>query len=195
MGRGKYIRTKETLEKMSLARKGKKTWNFGIPHTEETKLKIGLKSKGRIPNEETRKKMSNSLIGNKNRLGIKHSIIDRLKMSLSCKGKLAKDKNPNWKGGVTKQNSLLRKSFEITLWKKACLERDNFTCQKTGIRGGELNVHHINNFSDFPELRTSIENGVTLCKDAHVEFHKIYGRKNNTKEQLIEFLSNKEYGR
>ena len=61
---------------------------------------------------------------------------------------------------------------------------------KSGIKGGNLQAHHINNFSDFPELRTSIENGITLSNKAHIEFHKKYGKKNNTEKQLLEFLKN-----
>ena len=61
--------------------------------------------------------------------------------------------------------------------------------RKTGQRGGDLQVHHINNFAEFEELQTSIENGITLSKQAHKEFHKKYGYKNNTLEQLIEFLT------
>lgn len=93
----------------------------------------------------------------------------------------------NWKGGIATTNDKLRHSFEANLWKKTCLERDNHICQKYGTTTN-LVVHHIQNFSDFPELRMSIENGVTLSKKAHDEFHKIYGKKNNTKEQLKEFL-------
>lgn len=96
----------------------------------------------------------------------------------------------NWKGGVTPINHKVRNSLELKLWKKMCLERDNFTDKKTNIRGGDLEIHHINNFTNFPELRTSIENGITLSKKTHKEFHKKYGYKNNTREQLEEFLKN-----
>lgn len=68
------------------------------------------------------------------------------------------------------------------------MERDNFTCQKCKIQGGKLEIHHINNFADFEELRTAISNGITFCKNCHKEFHKKYGIKNNTKEQLYEIL-------
>src|SRR3990167_7312984 len=54
--------------------------------------------------------------------------------------------------------------------------------------GGKLIVHHIHNFAYYPELRTSIENGITLTAETHRVFHKKYGYKNNTKEQLDEFL-------
>lgn len=98
--------------------------------------------------------------------------------------------NNNWKGGITTENMRIRSGSEMFFWRRSCLERDNFTCQKTGQRGGKLEVHHINNFADFPELRFAIDNGITLSKEAHKEFHKKYGRKNNTKEQLEEFLNN-----
>lgn len=107
------------------------------------------------------------------------------------KGQNSGSNNNNWHGGITDINDKIRNSLEIKLWKKAILERDNFTCQKTGIYGGDLVIHHINNFADFPEVRTSLENGVTLSKKSHLEFHKLYGFRNNTKEQLLEFLNSK----
>lgn len=98
-------------------------------------------------------------------------------------------KSPAWRGGVNPINNSIRKSLETRLWRKFCLERDNFTCQKYGTRGGVLRVHHINNFADFPELRFVVNNGITLSDKAHLEFHKKYGVKNNTREQLNEFLN------
>jgi hypothetical protein len=99
------------------------------------------------------------------------------------------DKSHLWRGGITPENTKIRTSLEVKLWRKACYERDNFTCQKYGVRTGGLVVHHINNFSEFPELRTCIENGITLSVKAHREFHKKYGFRNNNRKQLEEFLS------
>ena len=78
----------------------------------------------------------------------------------------------NYKG-FSDENRRKRNIVEYKLWRKAVFERDNFTCQKTGDRGGQLEAHHINNFSEFPELRFAIDNGITLSKDAHRKFHKI----------------------
>ena len=98
------------------------------------------------------------------------------------------EKSYQWKNGITPINEKIRKSLEIKLWRKANMERDNFNCQKCKIKGGKLHIHHINNFADFPELRFAIDNGITLSKKAHIEFHKKYGKRNNTREQLEEFL-------
>jgi len=99
------------------------------------------------------------------------------------------DKCWKWKGGITPENHRIRTSLEMKLWRKSCFERDNFTCKKCGQSGGELRVHHINNFADFPEIRLSLDNGITLCNKCHKEFHHKYGVKNNTQEQLNEFLN------
>lgn len=117
----------------------------------------------------------------------KKSISEARKVSLS---KINKgDKNPNWKGGIKDERKKLRTGRDYFMWRKLVLIRDNFTCQKTGNSGGNLVVHHINNFAEFPELRHSVDNGIVLSNQAHLDFHNKYGRTNNTREQLEEFLN------
>jgi len=94
-----------------------------------------------------------------------------------------------WKGGIYPKHKAIRKQIEYRLWRDAVFARDNWTCQKTGVQGGRIVAHHVLNFSSYPELRFAIDNGVTLSKEAHNEFHSIYGIKDNTKEQLEEYLS------
>lgn len=147
-------------------KKGASPWIKGRKHTEETLNKIKDTKKKHFPDGQT---AWNKGINQWQTTG---------------------DKNPNWNGGVTPEYQRIRHSLEMKLWRKACMERDKFTCQKTGENGGRLNVHHINNFSDFSELRTSIENGITLSKEVHKHFHSIYGNKNNNRVQLDEFLTN-----
>jgi hypothetical protein len=97
---------------------------------------------------------------------------------------------PHNKGnGNGNENDLFRHREDYKLWRKAIFTRDNFTCQKYGTKGGIIRAHHINNFSDFPELRLNLDNGITLSDVAHREFHKIYGKRNNTMEQLLEFIN------
>lgn len=97
--------------------------------------------------------------------------------------------NPAWKGGVSPENELQRKISQYTIWRDSVFTRDGYTDQKTKVKGGTLVAHHILNFSSHKELRFDVNNGITLSKDSHNEFHKKYGKVNNTKEQLIEFLS------
>ncbi|MFU8688483.1 HNH endonuclease [Rossellomorea sp. FS2] len=73
-------------------------------------------------------------------------------------------------------------------WRNAVYKRDKFTCVCCKKQGGVLNAHHILNYSSFPELRTDLDNGITLCKTCHQSFHSKYGRRNNNKDQLNEFI-------
>ena len=98
------------------------------------------------------------------------------------------EKHPRWKGGITPQNVKIKTSIEYRLWREVVFARDNWTCQKCKKKGGRLNPHHIENFSEFPELRFAIDNGITFCEKCHKLFHKIYGRINNNKKQIEEFL-------
>lgn len=105
--------------------------------------------------------------------------------------KMSGSNNHLWRGGITPINVAIRMSLEYKLWRDACFARDGYTCQKTGEHSDKLIVHHILNFSSHPELRFSIDNGITLSRKVHNEFHKKYGQKNNNREQLEEFLNNK----
>lgn len=75
-----------------------------------------------------------------------------------------------WKGGQT-NNYRIRNSKKMIEFKKYCLKRDNYKCMKCG-KTEQLHVHHIKEFSKFPEYRFDIDNGVTLCKDCHQKEHK-----------------------
>jgi 5-methylcytosine-specific restriction endonuclease McrA len=105
------------------------------------------------------------------------------------KGKMFEKGHIPWNKGLDNysEKHKQRSSVEYRKWRKICLLRDNFTCRITGENGGKLVVHHINNFADFPELRFNINNGITMKKEIHKLFHKIYGKKNNTKEQIEKF--------
>ena len=98
--------------------------------------------------------------------------------------------NYNWKNGITPENDKIRHSIEMRLWREAVFARDNWTCQKCNKIGGKLQAHHIFNFAEHSDIRFAIDNGITLCKKCHIEFHKKYGKKNNTIGQLVEFRRN-----
>lgn len=65
-----------------------------------------------------------------------------------------------------------RRSAEYKLWRKAIFERDDYTCQVCGQRGVKLNAHHKKPYAYFPDLRYSIDNGITLCISCHQKVHR-----------------------
>lgn len=156
--------------------KGHKQLNTGRTHFK----------KGRIVSETERKMMSERTSERNLKMGIKPPSNLGKKFSINHREKLSKAHIIN---GNTPLFKIIRHSIEFRLWREAVFARDNWTCQKYGIKGGILRPHHIQNFSQFPELRFAIDNGITFSDKAHREFHSKYGYKNNTKGQLEEFLT------
>lgn len=115
--------------------------------------------------------------------------------SIQCSNKFKShfyvgEKHPLWNKNLTLQErEICRKYPEYSNWRKFVYKRDEFTCQACGDNtGGNLVAHHILNYSEHRELRTDVNNGVTLCKGCHVKFHNRYGYTKNTKQQLEDFL-------
>ena len=80
------------------------------------------------------------------------------------------EKNPKW----IKDRSLVKCQEErnnplYKQWRRSVLERDGFECQKCLFKGYPLQIHHIQRYRDFPELRYDISNGITLCIPCHLE--------------------------
>lgn len=65
------------------------------------------------------------------------------------------------------KNKAERTSQKYLVWRKQVFNRDNYTCQMCGERGGRLCADHIKPFAHYPELRTELSNGRTLCVDCH----------------------------
>lgn len=138
----------------------KTSWNKGLKMSQTFRDNVSKANKliGKIP---------------PSRKGATMSLEARLKISKNCS--LRGCKNPLWKGGITNINEKIRKSFEYKLWREAVFKRDNFTCIWCGskfIKGvtGRVTLHadHIKPFSLYPELRFSIDNGRTLCRECHI---------------------------
>lgn len=116
--------------------------------------------------------------------------------SIQCSNKFKShfyvgEKHPLWNKNLTLQEREIgRKYPEYSNWRKLVYKRDEFTCQVCGDNtGSNLVAHHILNYSEHKELRTDVDNGVTLCKSCHVKFHNRYGYTKNTKQQFEEFLT------
>lgn len=85
------------------------------------------------------------------------------KPNFSCRG----EKHWNWNGGKSKEREGFRKTLEYKIWRHSVFERDNFTCQGCGDRGGRLHADHIEPWSKAPTRRFDITNGRTLCVKCH----------------------------
>jgi len=109
------------------------------------------------------------------------------KAQLFCSHRCSKVKalNPNWNGGVFKRGV-------SRLWARMIFSRDDYICTVCGTWGGELNAHHLDGYKWCKEKRFDSNNGTTLCSKCHREFHKIYGRRNNTAKQFNEYKRLKE---
>lgn len=118
----------------------------GYRHSDDVRRRIGssnsIAQRGKVLSVETRSKISQAL-------------------------KSRREQSHLWKGGITPINQSLRRGLRMRLWREAVFKRDDYTCQECGVRGGQLEAHHIKPFSSFPEQRFDIDNGQTLCKPCH----------------------------
>lgn len=78
-----------------------------------------------------------------------------------------KCKNIAQDNGISTENEKVRRSKQYKEWRTAVFERDNYTCQLCGVRGGTLNADHIKPFALYKELRFQLNNGRTLCANCH----------------------------
>lgn len=103
-----------------------------------------------------------------------------------------KGKNhPRYNKNLSKKDRLKRwNMWKYKVWSKNILSRDNYTCRICGLYGCELNAHHLDGYHWCKKRRFDLDNGITLCKSCHDDFHKKYGKENNTKQQFQEYLEN-----
>jgi hypothetical protein len=141
MPKGIYKRSKEQIERFlkhrnsfqfgNTVRKGKKL-------TVEQKERLSDSHKGIKKTEETKYKIKIAQLG----ISRKYAI---------------GDKNNKWKGGVSAENSKVRKSGVYKEWRRQIFIRDEYTCKNCGETNIYLEVHHIKKFSDYPSDRAYAE--------------------------------------
>lgn len=153
-----YIFSRESKEKMRLAKLGKKRQ----PHSEETKKKMSLASKGKSKSEKHKESLSKAKLGRPHILSEIGKISFRKKMSAENNPKWIKDRSLIKVGDRDLHDPLTKQ------WRQQVKIRDNFTCRIADIKcNGRLEVHHILRWSEFPELRYQVNNGITLCHAHH----------------------------
>lgn len=104
---------------------------------------------------------------NKGKKGLQsHSIETKLKISEALKG----EKSHNWIVDRTKLKTGREKCYDTKYkyWMLEVKNRDNWVCRIADVNcDGRLEAHHILNWTDYPELRYEINNGITLCHAHH----------------------------
>ena len=158
------IKAKLWRERQSKARKGRVSTFKGKHHT-----------------EETRRRMSAIHKGKKYRLGKRLTDEQRINISNGTKLHALRGRdNPRWKGGISPATQRARYSYEMKEWRRKVFEHDHFICQKCGNNKGDILIaHHIKLFSNHPELRLAVDNGITVCKPCHQLIHSVYNIKEN----------------
>lgn len=129
------------------------------------------------------------------------------------------ENNSNWQGGVTDISEYLRHALKK--WREDSFKKYNYKCDISNSNKNLIihhlynfsdivnevfkitNIEINNKISDYSEneLETLKEKclklhykyglGVCLTEELHKEFHNIYGKRNNTLEQYMEFKKNK----
>lgn len=149
---------------------GHRVWNKGLKGTHfspSTEFK-----KGHIP-------WHNGTRGTGVKKQRKWTLEEREKMAEVRRG----PKSHLWKGGTSKLSYHIRRIFQYEDWRRSVYERDNYTCQHCGKRGGELQADHIIALSvllrkyEIKSIEQAIQckelwdisNGRTLCIPCHTQ--------------------------
>ena len=87
-----------------------------------------------------------------------------------------------------KEHDDIRRTPEYDITKLNVHERDKYTCVSCRKKIYDPVFHHLYSVNTHKELACKIDNGVTLCKKCHRNFHNIYGYGNNTPAQFIDYI-------
>lgn len=100
-------------------------------------------------------------------------------------------KHHNWNGGFSRDDRhKLMDTSQYKTWRQNVFKRDKFRCVVCKANKN-LVAHHIESYREFETLRCDINNGVTLCKFCHNQFHSIYGKKGFDSADFMEFVYDK----
>jgi hypothetical protein len=112
-----------------------------------------------------------------------------------------KERNPKWKGGISKGKDKYKNSEYYYKWRNKVFRRDRWTCKICGFRSkaskahgdktSDIHAHHIIPLSQNIKLSLKTGNGITLC----IKCHRLtYGKENNFitvfKGILNDYMSN-----
>ncbi len=167
-------------EKISQKMKGRKCpWIKGVKGrhwklSEETKKRMSQCKKNHFVSKETRQKIIKALTGKhiwqnkehpRGMMGKKQSLETIRKRMEKISGKnhyLWIEDRTQLKARQERNDSAYQD------WRIQIFKRDNFKCKIANQDcSGKIKAHHILGWSDFPELRYQLNNGITLCQAHH----------------------------
>jgi 5-methylcytosine-specific restriction endonuclease McrA len=143
--------------------------------------------KGIPKSEETKKRISITVQGRESGFKGKHHKTETREILSKIRREKYKEKQT-----INKQ---VRRYWKLEEWRKKVFERDNYTCQKCGIKNKKglgktvyIHAHHIKSLSSIigelsfekailVEELYDINNGVTLCIKCHKKEHKRKNKK------------------
>lgn len=76
--------------------------------------------------------------------------------------------SPSWDPNISDEDRA-KNRYGTDTWARVVKTRDG-CCKVCGAKEN-LVAHHINSYRHNKELRLDIENGITLCRDCHTDFH------------------------
>jgi len=154
-------------------------WMLGRKHSKETIEKMRLAKLGKIVSQDTKNKIALTKMGQKNPMfGKKPTKEHRLRISETLRRIKASKKDLTF----NRLYALIRNCPQMKMWRDSIFRRDNYTCTWcSDCRGGNLEAHHIKPFILILRQREiesldkailceelwDINNGITLCKDCH----------------------------
>jgi thymidylate synthase (FAD) len=121
--------------------------------------------------------------GRRYRAGWNHTPEMRQRFSEQKSG----EKNPQWKGGITKEAISIRRSVEDL--RPQILERDGYRCQLCGAHAKRLDMHHIIPVWARPDLVLDPDNIATVCYSCHLG---TYGREMEYAERFGRILAEED---
>lgn len=172
----------------------------GVSVSPQTQFKKGIvpknKGTGRITNCNTCGKEFHNRQGNRKYCSTKcmwddKDYVNKINKSKKCprpnsQGKkrpsASGENNYRWKGGINSENRRCRTSLDWRKWRMNVFSRDGFICQKCFRRGIFLHPHHIISVKECissgrKDLIFDVKNGITYCKECHMDFHGLLGRR------------------
>lgn len=96
--------------------------------------------------------------------------------------------HPFYNSDIPDDKRIKKRHYNATNnWSKRVRERDGWKCVICGYNQ-KCVAHHLDSYLAFPNKRYDVNNGVTLCRPHHIDFHKKYGTTRTTRSQFEEYI-------